>query len=83
LTPQQGENDMPRAIDMARRIAVDMARELDSNPNEAQNWNALGDNDAIPEFDYITLYAEFGAVTRDMERAYKAAFNETFLGVTV
>jgi hypothetical protein len=70
---------MTRAIDMARRIAVDMARELNGNPNEAQNWSALGRNDDVPEFDYITLYAEFGAVTREMERAYKSAFNETFV----
>jgi len=73
---------MTRAIDMARRIAVEFARELNRHQNDAQNWSALGKNDDIPEFDYITLYAEFGEVTRDMERAYKAAFNETFLGAT-
>jgi len=67
---------------MARRIAIDMARELNGNPKEAQNWRALDENDDLPEFDYITLYAEFGAVTREMERVYKIAFNETFAGVT-
>jgi hypothetical protein len=67
---------------MARRIAVDMARELNSNPKEAQNWSALGENDDLPEFDHITLYAEFGKVTAEMASAYKIAFNETFAGVT-
>ena len=73
---------MTRATDTARRIAVDMARELNSDPKEAQNWSALNEYDALPEFDHITLYAEFGKVTAEMERAYKSAFNDTFVGVT-
>ena len=74
---------MTRATDTARRIAVDMARELNSNPKEAQNWSALEAHDDLPEFDHITLYAEFGKITPEMERAYKGAFNDTFVGVTV
>jgi hypothetical protein len=74
---------MTRAIDMSRRIAVDMARELNSNPKEAQNWRALDENDDLPEYDYLTLKLEFREVTREMERAYKSAFNDAFVGVTV
>lgn len=73
---------MTRATDMSRRIAVDMARELNNNPKEAQNWRALEAHDDLPEFDHITLYAEFGQVTPEMKAAYKAAFNDTFVGVT-
>ena len=73
---------MTRAIDMARRIAIDMARELNGDLREAQNWSALEDHDDLPEFDYLTLKLEFGAVTAEMERAYKSAFNDTFIGVT-
>ena len=71
-----------RAIDMARRIGTDFARELNSDPKESQNWRALNEYDALPEYDRITLYAEFGKITPEMERAYKAAFNDAFLGVT-
>jgi hypothetical protein len=73
---------MTRATDMSRRIAVEFARELHRNPKQAQNWSALEAHDDLPEFDYITLYAEFGEVTREMERAYKSAFNDTFIGAT-
>jgi len=73
---------MTRATDMARRIAVDMAQELNCNPNEAQNWRALEAHDDLPEFDYITLKLEFREVTAEMASAYKSAFNETFAGVT-
>jgi hypothetical protein len=73
---------MTRATDMARRIGIEFAQELNSHPNDAQNWSALERRDDIPEFDHITLYAEFGDVTAEMERAYKAAFNETFVGAT-
>ena len=72
---------MTRAIDMARRIAIAMAQELNSDPREAQNWSALEDHDDLPEFDHITLYAEFGEVTVEMERAYRDAFNDAFVGV--
>jgi hypothetical protein len=68
---------------MARRIAVEFARELDSNPKQAQNWRALDENDDLPEYDYLTLELEFREVTREMASAYKSAFNETFVGVTI
>ena len=58
-----------------------MARELNSDPREAQNWSELDANDDLPEFDYITLRAEFGNVTPEMERAYRDAFNDAFVGV--
>ena len=73
---------MTRATDMARRIAIDMARELNGDPREAQNWSALNEYDDLPEYDYLTLKLEFGKVTPEMEAAYKGAFNETFVGVT-
>ena len=72
---------MTRAIDMARRIGTDFARELNGDPREAQNWSELDANDDLPEFDYLTLKLEFGKVTPEMERAYKSAFNDTFIGV--
>ena len=74
---------MTRATDMASRIGTDFARELNEDPRETQNWSALEDHDDLPEFDYLTMKLEFGEVTAEMARAYKAAFNETFVGVTV
>lgn len=78
-----GVHDMTRATDMARRIGTDFARELNGDPREAQNWSALNEYDDLPEYDYLTLKLEFGKVTAEMAAAYKAAFNETFVGVTV
>lgn len=74
---------MTRATDMSRRIAVDMAQELNGDSKESQNWSALNEYDDLPEYDYLTLKLEFGKVTAEMEAAYKAAFNDTFVGVTV
>ena len=70
-----------RAISMASRIGILFAEELNGDPREAQNWSKLNANDDLPEFDYITLRAEFGNVTPEMERAYRDAFNDAFVGV--
>ena len=42
---------------------------------DAANWSNLLPTDSIPEEDYRMLTAEFGDVTREMETAYKNAFN--------
>jgi hypothetical protein len=42
---------------------------------DADNWGELLPTDNIPEEDYRTLTAVYGDVTRNMEMAYKSAFN--------
>jgi len=67
------------AIESARNLAVQFATELNRSAVDAQNWSPLTENDDLPEFDYVTLRQQFGTVTRGMERAYRDAFNETFV----
>lgn len=66
------------SIETARSIAIEFATELNNTPNELENWHQMDVNDNLPEFDYIALRQQFGEVTREMERAYKTAFNSTF-----
>lgn len=42
---------------------------------DADNWSELLPTDSLPEEDYRTLTYEYGEVTREMESAYKKAFN--------
>jgi hypothetical protein len=42
---------------------------------DADNWSELLPTDSLPEEDYRTLTDEYGEVTREMESAYKKAFN--------
>lgn len=57
------------------------AAELNATPMEAQNWSALDDSDELPEEDYMALDRAFGEVTEEMEDAYRAGFNDTFVEV--
>lgn len=68
-------------IDVARALAMEFATQLNNTPNDAENWRALNDNDDLPDGDYTALRQQFGEVTRDMERAYKSAFNSVFIPV--
>jgi hypothetical protein len=42
---------------------------------DSDNWSELLPTDSIPGEDYRTLTDEYGDVTREMESAYKKAFN--------
>ena len=67
------------AIEYARNLAVNFATELNRSAVDAQNWSPLTENDDLPVFDYVELRIQFGRVTRAMERAYREAFNATFV----
>ena len=42
---------------------------------DADNWSELLPTDNLPNEDYKYLTGEYGEVTREMESAYKKAFN--------
>lgn len=65
---------MKNAIDAAADLGREFAEYLNQS-NDRDNWSELENNDDLPEEDYVTLRAEFGEVTSEMERAYKSAFN--------
>lgn len=71
------------AIKLARTLGNGMAEQLNSCPNEAQNWGLMTRDDELPEGDWLMIreVAEDGEVTREMENAYKAAFNAKFVPV--
>lgn len=68
---------MNNAIDTAARLGREFAEHL-NHSHDRDNWSELGNLDDIPEEDYITLRTEFGDVSREMELAYKSAFNAAF-----
>jgi len=63
------------SISFAVKTATEFAVYLNSHPHEKQNWSALDAGDDIPEEDYMTMKRKFGECTREMESAYRKAFN--------
>lgn len=72
---------MNAAIETARKSGIAFANELNAAPQEAQNWTALTESDELPPEDYATMAREFGDVTLEMERSYRAGFNSVFVSV--
>lgn len=69
---------MSTSTDFAATLGREFAEYLNGSADR-DNWAALDENDDLPEGDYIALRTEFGSVTREMERAYKSAFNAAFI----
>lgn len=73
-------------VQFAEKLGREFAKELNATPAEAQNWTALGDDDEVPEMDYIQLRENYDFASLDetgvraVERAYKRGFNSTFAG---
>lgn len=71
----------------ARNIGVQMAEYLNGQSAEAQNWRPMVAGDDIPTEDYVTLANHYGFndmeqdEISEVERAYRAGFNETFVDV--
>ena len=65
-------------LTFAANLGAETAGELNDNPNERQNWSPLEQTDDLPEFDHVALREHYGDVTREIERAYRDAFNTVF-----
>lgn len=68
---------MSNNIETAATLGREFAEYLRDSADR-DNWSTLCAGDDLPDGDYAMLRAEFGEVTREMERAYKAAFNAAF-----
>lgn len=69
---------MSKSTDSAAALGREFAEYLNGSADR-DNWSALDENDDLPDGDYVTLRTEFGSVSREMERAYKSAFNAAFI----
>lgn len=69
---------MSKSTDSAAALGREFAEYLNGSADR-DNWSPLQENDDLPEGDYIALRTKFGSVSREMERAYKAAFNAAFI----
>lgn len=72
--------------EFAESLGREFAEDLNSHPEEAQNWSSLEKGSDIPEMDYITLRDHYLYNEREqreineIEQAYCDAFNAAFAG---
>jgi hypothetical protein len=64
-------------LETARKLGTVFATSLNGTPGAA-NWHQLDSSDNLPEPDYIALSKEFGECPREMKRAYREGFNDSF-----
>jgi hypothetical protein len=64
-------------LETARKLGEVFATTLNGTPNAAY-WNRLDSSDNVPERDYIAMSKQFGECPREMKRAYREGFNNTF-----
>jgi hypothetical protein len=70
------------ALETARKLGAVFATTLNGTPGAA-NWHPLDSSDNVPESDYIALSKEFGECPREMKRAYRDGFNNSFDSIDV
>jgi hypothetical protein len=64
-------------LETARKLGEVFATTLNGT-QDAANWHQLDSSDKVPEADYIALSKQFGECTREIKRAYRRGFNESF-----
>lgn len=61
------------SCEFAAACAVELARQIKEQGGKLGSFDKAGD---LPDEDYVTMKRLFGAVTPEMDKAYKKAYNE-------
>jgi hypothetical protein len=72
----------PYMLETARKLGEVFATNLNGTP-DAANWHQLDSSDNVPELDCISMSKQFGECPREMKRAYREGFNNSFNPVDV
>jgi hypothetical protein len=72
----------PHMLETAFKLGGVFATTLNGTPDAAK-WHQLDSSDNVPALDYIALSKEFGECPREMKRAYREGFNNSFNPIDV